>query len=113
MRDPHDDGSGGSVARPVPSAPVAERPSPQPARLTPELQRDSTWQGGYCDRVSVRNAGEQAVTWSVELVVLGTLSDHWSCSVSGSRGRVEFSGVEWNSTLLAGEGTEFGFCVSR
>lgn len=96
-----------------PSAADASTTRPALDALVTAVHRDNTWQNGYCNTVALLNSGQEPVTWEVQLLVLGRLSDHWSCNVSGDAGLVAFTGVDWNRIIPPGQSTSFGFCVSR
>ena len=75
--------------------------------------RDSTWETGFCERVQLVNNTSAAVTWTVVHRVTGRINNHWNSERTGDTGDVVFRGAMWNRTLMAGEGTELGFCASR
>ncbi len=75
--------------------------------------RDSTWETGFCERVQIMNNTGAAVTWTVVHRVAGRINNNWNSERMGDTGDVVFRGAMWNRTLMAGEGTELGFCASR
>jgi hypothetical protein len=72
---------------------------------------DSSWAAGHCDSVSVRNDSGAAVDWSTQLMIDGTLNDHWNSTADGQSGLVTFTGADWNRTLKPGETAQFGYCA--
>jgi endoglucanase len=80
--------------------------------VTVTTRRDSTWQTGHCDTVSGRNEPDAPLDWSIELMIDGTLNDHWNSNASGESGTVTFTGADWNRTIAPGASAEFGYCVS-
>lgn len=75
--------------------------------------RDSTWQTGFCERVTVTNTTSAPLTWTVVHRVAARVYVSWSSVRTGDRGDVVFRGAVWNRTLRPRERTEFGFCATR
>ncbi len=80
--------------------------------VTLTVTDDSRWETGACHRAVVTNRTGADVIWSVPYDVQGTITQHWNVTPSGTSGRITFSGGDWNATLKAGTGTEFGFCTA-
>ena len=100
---------------PEPGGGMAGTGAPAPT-MHPDLQvtvhTDSSWAGGRCDRVSVKNTGTQSILWSVTLDVTGTIGDKWNCTASATTGQVTFTGADWNKSVMPDGTADFGFCVS-
>ncbi|CEJ49235.1 hypothetical protein XAB3213_570013 [Xanthomonas citri pv. bilvae] len=73
---------------------------------------DSTWNGGYCNRVQVTNTGTASGNWSISLTVTGTVNNAWNVTWSQSGTTLQASGVDYNRTLAPGATAEFGFCAA-
>jgi hypothetical protein len=104
------------VTEPVPQMQDAGAPTGMPAAqsaLVVTVHTDSSWAAGHCDSVSVRNDTNSAVDWSAQLMIDGTLSDHWNSTADGQSGLVTFTGADWNRTVKPGETAQFGYCVSK
>lgn len=72
------------------------------------------WGSGYCADLSVTNNTDAAVTWSVDVAVDGTVARLWNASWSQNGNKLHVSGLDWNSTLQAGQSIAgIGFCASR
>lgn len=87
---------------------------PEPARdYELKLTVNNDWGAGYCHTYEIINRSQSPLAWSVSLDLGGTLNQNWESKVSGSTGKVEFTGVEHNALLKPGASTQFGFCVTR
>jgi endoglucanase len=95
-------GSGGAAAEPPPPA----------GDFEVATHTDSKWNAGQCDRVTVKNLTDHALIWSVKLTVMGTITDKWNTTTSGTTGEVTFSGADWNKSVAANATVEFGYCVA-
>lgn len=84
-----------------------------PSKLQQTLINDNDYGSGYCHTYELINHGSSPLTWSVALTLDGMLSQSWESMVSGDRGTVTFTGVAHNATLMPGQSTQFGFCVTR
>ncbi|HEY1097378.1 MAG TPA: cellulose binding domain-containing protein, partial [Myxococcota bacterium] len=71
------------------------------------------WNTGACFAGDVDNASDGDQVWSAELLVEGTVNNHWNSVIEDvGNGRVRFSGAEWNASLPPGSHADvFGFCV--
>lgn len=71
------------------------------------------WNTGACFAGDVDNASDGDRVWSAELLVEGTVNNHWNSVIEDvGNGRVRFSGAEWNASLPPGSHADvFGFCV--
>ncbi|MEJ2072069.1 MAG: cellulose binding domain-containing protein [Reinekea sp.] len=74
---------------------------------------DSSWNGGYCETVTVTNTGGANVTWSIDMSVSGTVYTIWNGNGSQSGSTLSVSGVSWNMELAPGANTSFGFCANN
>lgn len=115
--------TGGAPAEPGAVSPGDPQDPPDPMQMPPgsptggealavTTRVDSTWQGGRCETVSVRNDGDTAVDWSVQITIAGTLTDNWNSSASANSGEVTFTGADWNRSVQPGQSAEFGYCTS-
>lgn len=72
------------------------------------------WNSGYCANLVVENTGATAATWSLTLPIEGTVSALWNGKWRQTGSELQVSGIDWNSTLQAGEIiSSVGFCVTR
>ncbi|HEX4351574.1 MAG TPA: cellulose binding domain-containing protein, partial [Polyangiales bacterium] len=101
------DAGAATMMAPDASAPAA------PPNLTVTLTVDNEWDQGFCKTYELHNTGTTPITWSVPLDVTGTMNNHWECQVSGSTGRVTFTGEDYNQTLQPDAKVQFGYCVAK
>ncbi|WP_338043557.1 endo-1,4-beta-xylanase [Lentzea albidocapillata] len=68
------------------------------------------WDGGFVATIKV-TAGSSALRgWSVATTLSnGTVTGSWSANRSGTSGAVNWSNVDYNGNVPAGQSTEFGF----
>jgi hypothetical protein len=105
--EPQPDGGAGE---PGPEPDPTEQPADDDVSVT--TRRDSTWAAGYCETVMVHNETGMPLDWSVELMIEGTLTDHWNSSASADTGAVTFTGADHNRTVAPDGTAEFGYCAS-
>lgn len=101
----------------APDASVAPDVAPVGPMTTPGITtrtvRDSNWDAGFCERVTVTNTTSMRVTWTVVYPIMGRVTSSWSSERTGDSGNVVFRGAMWNAQLGPGESTELGFCAAR
>lgn len=102
----------GEVVEPPP---VMLPPEPEPGPVADgaelDLQEVSRWPTGKCMNAVVTNSTDGDLEWAVDAEVEGTIVNLWNANRSADSGRVEFTGVEWNAVLGAGQRAEFGWCA--
>jgi endoglucanase len=72
----------------------------------------SQWETGQCDDVIATNVSGDAVTWEIELPLLGAINQLWNANVVEADGMGTFTGVDFNMTLNPAQSAMFGYCVS-
>jgi cellulase/cellobiase CelA1 len=110
MMPPGEPQPDGGTAEPEPEPDPTGEPANEDVSVT--TRRDSSWAAGHCETVMVKNETGMPLDWSVELMIEGTLTDHWNSSASANTGTVTFTGADWNRTVAPGATAEFGYCVS-
>ncbi|MBV6850289.1 cellulase family glycosylhydrolase [Xanthomonas euvesicatoria] len=102
-----------STPTPTPTPKPTPTPTPTPsAGFSTKVIPDSSWNGGYCNRVQVTNTGTASGNWSISLTVTGTVNNAWNVTWSQSGTTLQASGVDFNRTLAPGATAEFGFCAA-
>ena len=90
--------------------------TPAAGSVTTELKITSDWATGYCAQAIVKNAGTVSVdNWTVNLHLTDSTIAHSSYggSFSGDTGEVMVGAVSYNTSIPAGQSTQFGFCASK
>ena len=107
---------GGAAAIPT-ATPTATPTVPsaiQPLAVT--MLNDSTWDGGYCRSVQVKNTGTQPVNgWTLRfsLPTSVSVSQAWSGSLARSGTAVTVTPATWAAQVAPGQSlTSFGFCAT-
>ncbi|GLH99355.1 endo-1,4-beta-xylanase [Phytohabitans aurantiacus] len=93
-----------------PSTPPPSTPPPGPGGCTATASVNQ-WTGGFVANVRV-TAGSSAINgWRVTLTLPSgaTITSAWSANRSGNTGTVQFTNVDYNGRVAAGQSTEFGF----
>jgi hypothetical protein len=73
--------------------------------------REDRWDTGYCRYVTVNNSSDDQIDgWVVQLTIEGSINNAWNIEYSADSGVVNFTPVEWNTTLYPQSSIEFGFC---
>jgi hypothetical protein len=81
--------------------------------VTVTATRDSSWETGFCERVTVTNTTSARVDWVVTHNIAGRVTQNWNSERTGDSGAVVFRGAAWNRTLDPRGTAEFGFCAAR
>ncbi|WDZ83845.1 endo-1,4-beta-xylanase [Micromonospora cathayae] len=71
----------------------------------------NSWTGGFVATVRVTAGTAPISGWTVRLTLPSgtTVTNTWSANASGTSGTVQFSNVNYNGAVSAGQSTEFGF----
>ncbi|MFC0527332.1 endo-1,4-beta-xylanase [Phytohabitans kaempferiae] len=107
--------SGGT---PITTAPTTRPPTTPPVTTPPPggagcaaTVTVNQWTGGFVASVRV-TAGSSAINgWRVALTLPSgtTVTNAWSANRSGNTGAIQFTNVDYNGRVGAGQSTEFGF----
>ncbi|HVK67083.1 MAG TPA: cellulose binding domain-containing protein, partial [Polyangium sp.] len=79
---------------------------------TVTITPNSSWNGGYCKNVSLKNTDTKSITWTLRIPKEGTLYNSWNVVPKVEGSEFVFNGVSWNSTLAIGQSADFGYCVN-
>ncbi len=94
-----------------PTSPTTTPPtSPQPGGCTASVALNQ-WTGGFVATVRVTAGASPISGWTVSMTVPAgaTITNAWNSNRSGNSGAVQFTNVEYNGSVPAGQYTEFGF----
>ncbi|MFY1697434.1 endo-1,4-beta-xylanase [Solwaraspora sp. WMMA2101] len=99
-----------ATAPPTTGPPPITTPPPSGGGCSASVSLNS-WNGGFVATVRV-TAGSSAINgWRVRLTVPSgaTVTGAWNANRSGNTGAVDFTNVDYNGRVAAGQSTEFGF----
>ncbi|WP_326551171.1 endo-1,4-beta-xylanase [Micromonospora sp. NBC_01813] len=99
-----------TTAPPTTGPPPVTTPPPSGGGCSASVSLNS-WNGGFVATVRV-TAGSSAINgWRVRLTVPSgaTVTGSWNANRSGNTGAVDWSNVDYNGRVSAGQSTEFGF----
>ena len=71
------------------------------------------WDGGFCNRVEVKNVTNHSIDWEARFPVEGNVFSIWSATyVQDSTTLMTVAnGVDWNNVIKANELVSFGYCA--
>jgi len=83
--------------------------------LVIKVVRNSDWNSGFCEEVSVINNANEAKIWSVELSVAGDIYTLWNANYSYDSATqiLSASGVAFNRSVSANSSVSFGYCANK
>ncbi|MFC6023737.1 cellulose binding domain-containing protein, partial [Plantactinospora solaniradicis] len=102
-----------TTTRPPTTSPTTTPPTGGAGGCTASVSVNQ-WNGGFVATVRV-TAGQSAITgWRVTITLPSgvTVSSSWSTTRSGDSGTVQWTNVDYNGRVSAGQSTEFGFQAS-
>jgi cellulase/cellobiase CelA1 len=69
------------------------------------------WTGGFVATIRVTAGSSPISGWTVTMTLPpgASITNAWSSNRSGNSGTVEFTNVNYNGSIAAGQSTEFGF----
>jgi hypothetical protein len=101
-----------------PSSPPASPPSSPPSSSSPPTGNGCSagasinqWNGGFVATIRVTAGAAQLNGWTVTVTLPSgaAITNAWNVNRSGDSGTVQFTNVNYNGTVGAGQSTEFGF----
>ncbi|MEV4727669.1 cellulose binding domain-containing protein, partial [Micromonospora humida] len=94
---------------PPPTTPPPTTPPPT-SGCTATVSLNS-WTGGFVATVRVTAGSAPIQGWSVQLTLPSgaAITGVWNANRTGTSGSVQFSNVNYNGSVAAGQSTEFGF----
>jgi hypothetical protein len=81
--------------------------------LTVTQTTTSSWDGGYCQNVVIKNTTSGPITWKAALTMTGTATSIWDAVGTQSGSKLNLSGANWNAVVKAGATVTAGFCAKR
>ena len=110
--------SGGTSTPPTtpittpPTTPTTTPPttSPPPGGCTSSVSLNQ-WTGGFVATVRVTAVSSLVTGWTATMTLPAgaTITNAWNVNRSGNTGAVQFTNVNFNGSIAAGQSTEFGF----
>jgi hypothetical protein len=99
----------GYCANRVDSAPVP----PLDGDLEVTQTQKEAWDGGFCNRVKVKNLSNHSIDWEIEFPVEGDIFNVWSASYTqdSSTLMAVANGLDWNNVIKANQTLSFGYCA--
>jgi len=89
-------------------------PTPTPTSdVTVTQLTENSWDTGYCNKVTVANDTDAAITWTIVIEVTGTISQMWDASYTKSGSKVVVNGLDYNASLAPGASLVFGYCADK
>ena len=84
------------------------------SKVTAQLSYQSTWGGGYCVDLTIRNTSSTTVSsWTVVLNLnQSTMNNGWSANYVGNGAQKTVTPMSWNSVLGPNASTVVGFCAT-
>jgi hypothetical protein len=88
-----------------------KRPSAGDLEVSQTTQDE--WNGGFCNRVEVRNLRDYPINWDTSFPVEGTIFTLWNAQYEQDEQSLETKakGVESNDIIPAGDSISFGYCA--
>lgn len=81
--------------------------------VTATLQTTSSWSGGFCQSVTIKNTGASVASWTLKLASNGaTLSSIWSATQTTSGTTITVTPASYNASIPTNGSANFGFCGS-
>jgi hypothetical protein len=110
--EPHSSRDFGFCADKVSSEPTTP---PSGGDLTVTQTDNSSWDGGFCKNVQVKNNTSNDIDWEVKFPVNGTIFNLWNANYSQDSATLETTagGVDWNNIVPANAQVEFGYCANE
>jgi hypothetical protein len=72
------------------------------------------WDGGFCNRVEVKNLTTHSIDWEVTFPVEGEVTSIWNATYvqDNSTLLMVSNGLDWNNVIKANELVSFGYCAN-
>jgi beta-glucanase (GH16 family) len=107
---PHENVKFGYCAKSVVVAPVAPT---SPSDLQVTQTATATWDGGFCNKVVVKNMTQHAIDWDVNIDVNGLVYEAWNTQYTQDTTsfKMQAEGVNWNNIIQANGSRSFGYCA--
>lgn len=81
--------------------------------VTATLETTSSWTGGFCQSVTIKNAGTAVTGWTLKVATNGaTISSIWSASQTTSGTTMTVTPASYNAAIPSGGSVNLGFCGS-
>jgi hypothetical protein len=81
--------------------------------VTATLQTTSSWSGGFCQSVTIKNTGAQVTNWKLAVATNGaTISSLWSAKQATSGTTMTVTPESYNAGVPTNGSVSFGFCGS-
>jgi cellulase/cellobiase CelA1 len=93
---------------PPPTTPPPTTPPPTGCSASVSINQ---WTGGFVATIRVTAGSSPISGWTVTMTLPpgASITNAWSSNRSGNSGTVEFTNVNYNGSIAAGQSTEFGF----
>jgi poly(3-hydroxybutyrate) depolymerase len=79
--------------------------------VTATLETTSSWNGGFCHSVTIKNTGTAVKTWTLKVATNGaTISSLWSATQSASGTTMTVTPASYNATIPTNGTASFGYC---
>lgn len=105
-----------TTAPPTTAPPTTAPPTTAPptSAVSHTVEVTSDWGTGYCANVNVSASGSEAIDWSVDIAIDGTVTELWSAFGSQTGSTLTAEGMFWNNLATPGAyPATFGFCAAR
>ncbi|MGC4068463.1 MAG: cellulose binding domain-containing protein [Polyangiaceae bacterium] len=81
--------------------------------VTATLETTSSWTGGFCQSVTIKNTGAAVTNWTLKVATGGaTISSIWSASQTTSGTTMTVTPTDYNRNIPSNGSINFGFCGS-
>ncbi|MGC4063872.1 MAG: cellulose binding domain-containing protein [Polyangiaceae bacterium] len=90
---------------------AAASPSVSSGAVTATLETTSSWSGGFCQSVTIKNTGAAVSDWTLTIATNGaTVSNLWSATQTTSGGTMTVKPLNYNANIPSQGSVSFGFC---
>jgi len=107
---PHSTRKFGYCAKKVDLAPVP----PLDGELEVTQTQKEAWDGGFCNRVEVKNLTSHSIDWKASFSVEGEVTSAWNATYvqDSTTSIATANGLDWNNVLKSKESVSFGYCAN-
>jgi hypothetical protein len=106
---PHSSRKFGYCAKRVELAPVP----PLNGELEVTQTQKERWDGGFCNRVEVKNLTNHSIDWEAKFPVKGDMFSIWNATYlqDSTTLMATVNGLDWNNVIKANDVVSFGYCA--
>jgi hypothetical protein len=82
--------------------------------IVTETEKES-WDGGFCNSVTVHNTTKHKIDWEVDIPIQGEISVVWSANYlqDSTTLNLQANGLDWNNVISPNGEVTFGYCANE